>query len=124
MDELCIAIRSAPYGTLSAAEGVRHLLGMTDAGLTAWAVLMDDGVYVAKRGQDPRDSGWTNLSGALQQALGRRPAGPSGPVRVYVHGPSAQIRALDPSDLIPGVELVDDSQLATLLASSDALLVF
>ena len=124
MHELCIVIRRAPYGTLAAAEGVRHLIGATDAGVAVCAVLVDDGVYVAKQGQDPDDTGWASLSGALARTLGPRAMGSSAQPQVYIHRASAETRGLDDLDLIPGVESIGDAQLAGLLTSAEALLVF
>ena len=124
MHDLCIVIRRAPYGTLAAAEGVRHLIGATETGMSVCAVLVDDGVYVAKQGQDPDDTGWTSLSGALARTLGPRAVDSSAQARVYAHRASAETRGLDDLDLIPGVESIDDAQLAGLLTSAAALLVF
>ncbi len=124
MNGLCIVIRKAPYGTLSAAEGVRHLIGAAQAGMSAYAILVDDGIYLAKHGQDPGDTGWTSLSGALGQSLGSGTTGSSARAGVYMHRPSAETRGLDHIDIVPGVELIDDAQLAAVLASADALLIF
>lgn len=124
MNGLCIVIRRAPYGTLSAAEGVRHLMGAAQAELSVHAVLIDDGVHLAKQGQDSGSAGWTNLSDALGQALGSGATDSSARLRAYVHRPSAETRGLDHLDLISGVELIGDAQLAAVLASADALLIF
>ena len=124
MHDLCIVIRRAPYGTLGAAEGVRHLIGATETGMSVCTILVDDGVYLAKQGQDPDDTGWTSLSGALARMLGPRAVDSSAQPRAYVHRASAETRGLDDLDLIPGVESIDDVQLAGVLTSADALLVF
>ncbi len=124
MNGLCVVIRRAPYGTLAAAEGVRHMIGAAQAGMSVYAALVDDGVYLATQGQDPGNAGWTSLSGALGQALGSGTTGSAARPRAYVHRPSAETRGLDHLDLVPGVELIDDAQLAAVLASADALLIF
>ena len=124
MSSLCVVIRKGPYGAISAAEGVRHVIGAVHAGLVVHAVLIDDGVYLAGQGQDVADTGWTNLAGALGQALGPGATGSSAPARAYVHRPSAETRGLDHVDLVPGVELIDDTQLEAVLTASDALLLF
>jgi len=123
MSDLCIVIRTAPYGTLAAAEGVRHMIGAAGEGMSVCAVLVDDGVYLAKQGQDPGGTAWAGLSAVLDQALGPR-TGSSPRARLYVHRSSAETRGLDLSDLVAGVELVDDVQVAAALASATALLVF
>lgn len=124
MNDLCILIRRAPYGTLAAAEGVRHLIVAAQAGISVYAVLVDDGVYLAKQGQDPGGTGWTSLSGALGPALGPGATDSSARARAYVHRPSAENRGLDHLDLVPGLELIGDAQLAAVLAAADALLIF
>ncbi len=124
MGSICIMIRRAPYGSLAAAEGVRHLLGAGGCGISAAALLVDDGVYLAKHGQDSDGTGWISLSGTLQKALDPAGAGVSPQVRVYVHRPSVHQRGLNDLDLIAGMELIDDHQLAALLATADGLLIF
>lgn len=124
MDSMCIVIRKAPYGSLSAAEGVRHLVGAAAGGMQVTAVLVDDGVYVAKHGHDPDDTGWTSLSVILQQALAQAAASGSPRIYVYVHRPSAQQRGLGSVDFVSGVELVDDSQVTAALGGAEGLLVF
>ncbi len=123
MDALCVMIRKAPYGAIEAAEGLRHLIAAAGT-MAASAVLLDDGVYLARRGQDPGDSGWVNLSGALERALTDCRADPSRRLAVYVHEASLQDRSLDPASLIPGVELAGDDRVAAVLADARCLLVF
>src|SRR3990172_6561847 len=104
MNNLCIVIRRAPYGSVSAAEAVRHVIGAVHAGLSVHAVLVDDGVYLVRQDQDPGNTGWTSLSDALRQALGPGATGSSAPVRGYVHRPSAETPGLDQFALVPTVE--------------------
>jgi len=124
MDGIYVVIRKAPYGSLAAAEGGRHLLGAAGCGMAATAVLVDDGVYLAKRGQDPAGTGWTNLSEVLQKALDPGRAGASPQVRAYVHRASAQQRGINDVDLVGGMELIDDDQLAAMLVTVEGLLIF
>lgn len=124
MDKVCILIRRAPYGTLQAAEGLRHLIGATAAGMPVSAMLVDDGVYLAKRGQAPGSTGWTDLAAALQQVLTPSGASAASRARVYVHEPSVVVRGLDPQALVPGVELLSDEGLAALLVDASGALIF
>src|SRR3989304_4439234 len=64
MNNLCIVIRRAPYGSVSAAEAVRHVIGAVHAGLSVHTVLVDDGVYLVRQDQDPGNTGWPGLSAA------------------------------------------------------------
>ena len=118
---ICVLISQAPYGTVHAAEAVRHVNGALANSFAAVAALVDDGVWVACRGQEAGATGYTGLGPALAEAMANR----SGPVpRVVVHRPSLEGRGLSPADLLEGVELVDDQGLATLVAGSDYLLRF
>ncbi|BDG60547.1 DsrE family protein [Caldinitratiruptor microaerophilus] len=118
---ICVWISRAPYGSALAAEGVRHLNGALANGFSATAVLVDDGVWLARRGQEVRDSGFVALAEALRQSL--HPAAGPAP-RVLVHGPSLAGRGLTPDDLVEGVEVVDDRRLAAAVAEARYLLRF
>ncbi len=120
-NSVCILISRAPYGTVSAAEGVRHLNGALNNGVRAVAVLVDDGVWLARAGQTPGTSGFASLSDVLS---GVRKLSPALDPRIFVHGPSLARRGLAARDLIPGVEEVDDAELARLVASTRHLLRF
>lgn len=118
---ICVMITQAPYGTVHAAEGIRHVNGALSTGFEAVAALVDDGVWVASRGQEVGATGYTGLGTALAEALGN----PAGPVpRVVVHRSSLRERGLNPSDLLEGVEIVDDAGLAAAVTGSDYLLRF
>lgn len=118
---MCILISRAPYGTVPAAEGVRHLSGALQSGLSAVAVLVDDGVWLARARQTPGGSGFTSLSEALHAALNSAAL----PLpRVLVHQPSLAERGLSPADLLAGVEFVDDTGLAQVVATNQYLLRF
>ena len=118
---ICIMITQAPYGTVGAAEGIRHVNGALKDGFSVVAALVDDGVWLARPGQKPGQSGFTSLSDALSASLS--PA--SGPApQVVAHRSSLEERGLTPADLIPGVELVDDAGLAEVITSMQSLLRF
>lgn len=117
---VCVMISQSPYGTVHAAEGVRHVNGALAQGFQATALLVDDGVWVARQGQAAGPSGFTSLSAALTAALHG-----SGPApRIFVHRPSMEARGLDPDDLVPGVELADDAGVANLIMDAQYLLRF
>lgn len=63
-----VVLRHAPYGRLDAAEAVRHLNGAVANDLEAAALLLDDGIYLARTGQMPA-AGWRELSAAHTPAL-------------------------------------------------------
>ncbi|MCL4424551.1 MAG: DsrE family protein [Firmicutes bacterium] len=120
---LCVLIRRAPYGTIHAAEALRLVNGGLVNGLKTVAVLIHDGVYLAKQGQNPRGTGWTPLGQALEECLQIK-ARDIEPVQVYVHRPSLAARQMDAQDLILGTEVVEDDVVAQILVGSDSLAVF
>jgi len=124
---VCILVRRAPYGTMNAAEALRHLNGAVANGLEATAILIGDGVYLAREDQRAEEAGWTSLSRALRQALTvrRQQAEDSeNQARIYVHRASVERRGLQEAALVPGVELLSDQELARLVGEAEAVLIF
>ncbi len=123
---VCVILRKPPYGSLDAAEAVRHLGGALSNGLCPVGLLVDDGVYLARAGQQAV-GGWTNLGAALEDLLAKTVADPDGGERraaVYVHGPSLRARGLGEADLVPGCRVVDETEAAIVVGRADATLVY
>ncbi len=115
---LSILIRRPPYGQIHAAEAVRHVGGALAEGIQTTVLLVDDGVYVARDGQDVGSTAWTSLVAPLAKGMTKG-------ARVYMHAPSAQARGLLADEhFVAGVELIDDAEFARVLARSDALMVY
>jgi sulfur relay (sulfurtransferase) DsrF/TusC family protein len=117
-DSLCLLIRRPPYGQIHAAEAIRHVGGALAEGLQTSVVLIDDGVYFAREGQNMGDTAWTPLAPALLKVLVRG-------ARVFVHTPSAQTRGLlQDEHFLVGIKAIDDEGVARVLAASDAVMVY
>jgi uncharacterized protein involved in oxidation of intracellular sulfur len=115
---LCILLRRPPYGQIYAAEAIRHMGGALAEGIQTNLVLVDDGVYVARDGQNASATNWTPLIPALAKVMAKG-------ARVWVHTPSARARGLLKDEhFIIGTEPLDDAQLAGMLAGSDAVMVY
>jgi sulfur relay (sulfurtransferase) DsrF/TusC family protein len=122
--QFLIILRHAPYGRLAAAEAVRHLNGAVANGLDTRLLLMGDGVYLARAGQEPAP-GWTGLSSALEQALTSRGGDAERPAcAVFALQPSLETRGLSTADLVAGCEIADENAAARLLAGADATLIY
>jgi sulfur relay (sulfurtransferase) DsrF/TusC family protein len=78
-------------------------------------VLVDDGVYVAKKGQRAEESGWTSLSDAV--------AGLAKRARICVHTGSLKSAGLSPESLVDGIVQTDDQELANIVADSDSTII-
>jgi len=112
---------------MNAAEALRHLNGAVANGLEAMAVLVGDGVYLAREGQRAEGAGWTSLSQALRQALTvkvHRAEGPETRAKVYIHRASLERRGLQETALVPEVELISDQELARMVGEAEAILIF
>jgi sulfur relay (sulfurtransferase) DsrF/TusC family protein len=115
---LCILIRRPPYGQIHAAEAIRHAAGALNEGIETNIILIDDGVYVARDGQNVGDTEWTPLAPALLKPLAKG-------ARVFVHSPSSQARGLlEGEHFVVGVEMMDDALCAQLLAQANAVMVY
>ncbi|MFH0848349.1 MAG: DsrE family protein [archaeon] len=112
---VCIIIHRAPFGSLHAAEGIRLANGVTVYGGELTIVLVDDGVYVAKKGQRAEESGWTSLSDEVMR-LSRQ-------ARICVHVGSLRSAGLDAEDLVDGVTSIDDEGFADIMAESDSIII-
>ncbi len=124
---MTIVVRRAPYGTIDAAEAIRHAAGGLNFKVPTTLLLMEDGVFVARRDQRPEGIGYLSLSRALEEYLARRGQRREGQEiggRVVVHAPAARERGLTPDDLIAGVRVVDEAESARLLAGSGWTLVY
>ena len=119
--DLCILIRRPPYGSICAAEGVRHLIGAMANGLSVNVILMDDGVWVARVGQNAGASGWTALSEALANTsrLADRPA-----PQVLADEDALTSAGLTVKDLVPGVIVASPEAVAELVATARYVLIF
>ncbi len=117
-NSLAILIRRPPYGQIHAAEALRHMGGALGDGIQTTVLLVDDGVYVARNGQNPGKTSFTALVDPLAKGIAKG-------ARVYLHIPSAQARGLlDDPHLIGGVDCLDDDGLARVLAESEMVMVY
>lgn len=124
---MTILVRRAPYGTIDAAEAIRHAAGGLNFQLPTTLLLMEDGVFMARRDQAPEGIGYLSLSQALLDYLTRRGKDPEGKEisgRVVVHGPSVRERGLAPEDLIAGAKVVEEAETARILANNPWTLVY
>jgi sulfur relay (sulfurtransferase) DsrF/TusC family protein len=120
-DQLCILVHRPPYGGIYAAEAVRHLNGAAAHGLEATAILLGDGVYLARAGHDPGTTGWTALSPALEEAL---EGAETGSPRLLVDEESLRQRVVPAESLIPGATVADRSAIAQVISHARWVMVY
>ncbi len=115
---IAMLMRKSPYGTVYPAEGFRAMMGIAVFEMKVCVLFVDDGVYVAVKGQDP--------SGLDMKPLGEGfPTLPDmGIDEFYVHGESLAERGLAPEDLTVPAKVVSSAQVAEILAGCTAVLPF
>ena len=111
-----VLIRTAPYGMATAGEGFRAIIGLAGMEVETHAVLIDDGVLIAHKGQNPDALAVHKLSDAYAQV------GDFG-AKLYVHLASLTQRGLLKEDCIP-VEFIDDDKLRELIRKVDHVITF
>jgi sulfur relay (sulfurtransferase) DsrF/TusC family protein len=117
MSEVAMILRKPPYGDINAAEAIRHVMGGIDAELDISLILVDGGVLLAKKGQDPSGSGFTNLEKTLQVCINME-------TKVYADKTSIKEQRLELTDIVDGVKVVDTSQIAEIMKITKNTLIF
>lgn len=123
--DILIVVRHGPYGGFQAAEGLRHANGAISLGFRPIFILVDDGVYLAKEGQNPGQSQWLELDGTLEEIIARGLYEMKDtPAEFYVVNESLVKRGLDSEELVEGLELIDHQKVSELMAVNRLQLIF
>lgn len=123
--DILIVVRHGPYGGFQAAEGLRHANGAMSLGFRPIVVLVDDGVYLAKAGQNPGQSQWLALGGTLEEIIARGLyEKKDAPAEFYVENESLVKRGLDSEELVEDLELIDHQKVSELMAVNRLQLIF
>jgi sulfur relay (sulfurtransferase) DsrF/TusC family protein len=117
MGKIAIILRKPPYGDINAAEAVRHALGGVSDDLEVSLVLVDGGVLLAKKGQNDADTGFTNLGDTLNDSIDMD-------VNVYADKLSVEEHSLETTNLIDGVRIVNDTDIAELIKNAQTTMIF
>ena len=125
MKDVLIVVRHGPYGGFQAAEALRHANGAITLGFRPIFIMLDDGVYLAKEGQDPQNSSWLPLDATLGEVIARGLYEiKDTPGEFYVEKESIEQRGLDAEQLVEGLELIDRQKVSELVAKYNLQLVF
>jgi tRNA 2-thiouridine synthesizing protein D len=117
MGKVAMILRKPPYGDINAAEAVRHALGAVSGDIAVSLILVDGGVLLARRGQDDTGTGFTNLESTLQDC---KEMG----VEVFADNLSIIEQGLKKEDIVEGVEVADESDIAAMLKKADTTMIF
>lgn len=117
MSKIAMILRKAPYGGINAAEAVRHAMGGAADELSVSLVLVDSGVLLARKGQDDTGTGFTNLEGALKDCIDMG-------VEVYADKVSLREQHVDAGDMVDGVKIVNDAEIAETVKEAKTTMIF
>ncbi len=117
MQSISIILRRPPYGTIDAPEAIRHSLGAITEELPVQLILVDSGVHAARKGQDTGTTGYLSAEEGIRDCLDMG-------AKVIVDGRSLDAEGITLSDLIDGVTVAGDGDIAAVLKSSGTTLIF
>jgi predicted peroxiredoxin len=117
MGKIAMILRKPPYGDINAAEAVRHALGAASGDIKVSLVLVDGGVLLSRKGQDDTGTGFTNLESTLKDCVEMG-------VEVFADNLSLIDYGLKKEDIIEGVEIAGESDIAALLKEADTSMIF
>jgi tRNA 2-thiouridine synthesizing protein D len=117
MGRVTMILRKPPYGDISAAEAVRHALGAVSGDMAVSLILVDGGVQLARKGQDDTGTGFTNLEATLNDC---KEMG----VEVFADNLSLIEHDLKKEDIVEGVEVASESDIAALIKNADTTMIF
>ena len=122
--------RKAPYGTVYALESLEVVLISAAFEQDVSVAFLDDGVYQLLKAQDGRALGMKNFAATF------RALGDYGVTRLYVERDALSVRGLTAADLMDitydddadqvqsAVIVVDQAQMAAIMADHDVILSF
>lgn len=117
MAKIAMILRKPPYGDINAAEAVRHALGAASGDWKVSLILVDGGVLLAKQGQDDTGTGFTNLEETLKDCMEMG-------VEIFADNLSLIEQGLRKEEIVGGVAVVSESDIAAMLKTADTSMIF
>ena len=117
MGIITIVLRKSPYGTVDAAEAVRHALGGITEDIETHLVLVDGGVNSARRGQDLASTGYASIEEGIRDCIDMG-------ITVSVDKESVAVSGMGPQDLVEGVNILSGSEIVGLIKKADTTMIF
>ncbi len=118
MTNALIMIRKAPYGSVYAAEAIRAIMGLVSFEVEVEVLFIHDGVFVAKKNQNPEAIEMKSLGGVLPQLKDMDIE------KFYACGQSLEERNMTADDLEVEVEICTPENFETVLSKFDHILPF
>lgn len=117
MKSMAIILTREPYGLINAAEAVRHALGAVSDDIAVSLLLTDGGVMLCIADQNDTGTGFTNLGAALKDCIDMG-------VSVSAEAESIKSAGLSASDMIEGVQTINQSAVAGIIKQADHTMIY
>lgn len=117
MGIISIILRRPPYGSVDAAEAIRHALGGLTNDMTVNLVLVDGGVNAARVSQDTAGTSYLSVEEGVRDCLGME-------ATVYAEAGSLLTEHISDIELAEGVIKASSEEIATVLMKSDTVMIF
>ncbi len=117
MGSVCIILRKPPYGTVEAPEAIRHALGGVAEEMQVSLVLVDGGVWAAKKDQQTEGTEYDSVEEGIKDCIDMG-------VEVYADKGSVNSQQLAQEDLIEGVRIVGSYEISEVVKDADTVMIF
>jgi len=117
MGIISIILRRPPYGSVDAAEAIRHALGGLTNDMTVNLVLVDGGVNTARVKQETAGTSYLSAEEGIIDCLGMGAA-------VYAEASSLAAEHISDAELAEGVIKAGGEEIADVLMNSDTVMIF
>jgi sulfur relay (sulfurtransferase) complex TusBCD TusD component (DsrE family) len=117
---LCVLVNHPPYGTLEAAEAIRHARGAVGKGWEVVLAFLGESVQTLLPGQAPPSGEWVCLAEAMSDLMDEA----KDRALILAEVQALAALGLSVADLIPRVRVVPLDDVARVLARCDRTLVF
>ena len=118
MRKVNLLFRKAPYGSVNDVEGFRLCTALAAMEIETNAIFIDDGVFVALKGQDPKNIGLQSMEAAYRKLT-------SLDVKVYILEEALKERGISREELMEiEYSLINRNGLAELISKSDFTISF
>jgi predicted peroxiredoxin len=117
MGSITIILRRPPYGSIDAAEAIRHAMGGVVEEMETYLVLVDGGVNAARRGQEMASTDYASIEEGVRDCIDMG-------VTVSADKESLTLFGMEPKDIIDGVAILNSSEIAAIVKSADTTMIF
>jgi sulfur relay (sulfurtransferase) complex TusBCD TusD component (DsrE family) len=117
MGNICIVLKRPPYGTVDAAEAIRHALGGITDDMEVRLLLVAGGVHAARKGHDTSATEYMSIEDGIKDCIDMG-------VVVSIEKGSMTEADIAGEDLIEGVTIASGTEIAEIIKQSDTAMIF